>query len=126
MPPPLGSPAGASQLDSSNPSLEAWTAAGRGVRTELPLSPQDKHLPSAEAGRGGCDDLVSWQLRTILLEVASLLSKQKGACNCKGLPGSRSPTHLEAKPIYEALLSANKSLGFSWDSAAAEDAAICI
>lgn len=34
--------------------------------------------------------------------------------------------HSQAKPIYEVLLSANKSLGFSWDSAAAENVDICI
>lgn len=34
---PLGSPARASQLDSSNHSLEAWTAASHGVWTHLPL-----------------------------------------------------------------------------------------
>lgn len=37
-----------------------------------------------------------------------------------------SPPHLEAKPIYEALLSANKSLGFNGEAAAAEDVVICI
>lgn len=54
-------------------------------------------------------------------------SKQQAACDCKRRPtDSCSPTRLEAKPIYEALLSANKSPGCIGEAAAAEDVVICI
>lgn len=36
------------------------------------------------------------------------------------------PPHLEAKPIYEALLSANNSHGFSREETAVEYSLICI
>ena len=68
-----------------------------------------------------------WQLRTVLLEAAAGLQNKKKLVTVKGYQWiSCSPTHLEAKPIYEALLSANKSLGCIGETAAAEDVVICI
>nr|XP_031536332.1 uncharacterized protein LOC116281809 [Vicugna pacos] len=67
------------------------------------------------------------QPRTVLSDVAARFPNKKEACSCKRPRwASCSPTLLEAKPIYEALLSANKSLGFNGEAAAAEDVVICI
>lgn len=88
-----------------------------------------KHLfPKQKRGK-----LTGWGALFLLvtenqpLRGVRLLSKQKEACNCKRLWWvSCFPTLLEAEPIYEALLSANKSLGFNGEAAAAEDVVICI
>lgn len=45
-------------------------------------------------------DLVSWQLRSILLGVASLLSKQNRACDCKGRLWASAPPHALASKTY--------------------------
>lgn len=65
-------------------------------------------------------------MSTILLGVAASFQNKKKLVTVKGTMGFLLPHLLEAKPIYEALLSANKSLGFNWEAAAAEDVVICI
>lgn len=62
----------------------------------------------------------------MLLEVAARFQNNKQLVAAKGYRRIPAPTRLEAKPIYEALLSANKSLGCLGGAAAAEDVVICI
>lgn len=62
----------------------------------------------------------------MLLEVAARFQNKKQLVTAKGYRRIPAPTRLEAKPIYEALLSANKPLGCFGGAAAAEDVVICI
>lgn len=88
-------------------------SAGHGVWIKPPLLPRrpemygayrddGKHLPPGRAfffswvGK----DLVSWQLRSILLGVAGLLSKQNRACDCKGRLWASAPLRTLTSKTY--------------------------